>query len=96
MHDTISARQTSVSTGDEILIRQRRTQLDLSEPARYFKQVKVPEIYFRNSGLPHSLLRIQNGRTIPGHPRIGASWKALSSFFMQQWGYNGGLSFGSS
>jgi predicted AAA+ superfamily ATPase len=46
------------------------------------RQVKSPKIYFRDSGLLHSLINIHDYHTLLGHPRIGASWEgfALNQF----------------
>lgn len=37
--------------------------------------VKSPKLYLRDSGLLHSLLRIQSQEDILGHPSMGASWE---------------------
>jgi hypothetical protein len=37
--------------------------------------VKSPKIYFRDTGLLHSLLDIPNGHSLLGHPKVGASWE---------------------
>ncbi|MBI4792894.1 MAG: DUF4143 domain-containing protein [Deltaproteobacteria bacterium] len=37
------------------------------------RQVKAPKIYFRDSGLLHTLLDIQDMHTLMGNPRLGAS-----------------------
>ncbi len=39
------------------------------------RQVKTPKIYFRDSGIFHSLLGIQNEMELDRHPRLGASWE---------------------
>jgi predicted AAA+ superfamily ATPase len=39
------------------------------------RQVRAPKVYIRDSGLLHSLLNIQDGRTLLGHPKVGASWE---------------------
>ncbi len=41
------------------------------------RQVKAPKIYLRDSGLIHSLLRINDMRTLESHPKLGASWEGL-------------------
>jgi predicted AAA+ superfamily ATPase len=41
------------------------------------RQVKAPKIYLRDSGLVHSLLRINDMRTLESHPKLGASWEGL-------------------
>lgn len=37
--------------------------------------VKSPKIYLRDSGLLHSLLRLQQVEDLAGHPSLGASWE---------------------
>jgi predicted AAA+ superfamily ATPase len=41
------------------------------------RQVKVPKIYFRDSGLLHGLLSLTDFRSLSGHPRVGASWEGF-------------------
>jgi len=42
------------------------------------RQVKSPKIYFRDSGLLHSLLNIPDYHSLTGHPRLGASWEGFA------------------
>jgi predicted AAA+ superfamily ATPase len=42
------------------------------------RQVKSPKIYFRDSGLLHSLLEIPDRHALLGHPRLGASWEGFA------------------
>ena len=42
------------------------------------RQVKAPKIYFRDSGLLHTLLDIQDMHTLMGNPRLGASWEGFA------------------
>jgi len=42
------------------------------------RQVKAPKIYFRDSGLLHSLLNIPDYHSLTGHPRLGASWEGFA------------------
>ena len=42
------------------------------------RQVKAPKIYFRDSGLLHSLLGIPDLHSLMGHPRLGASWEGFA------------------
>jgi len=42
------------------------------------RQVKAPKIYFRDSGLLHSLLELPQSRALLGHPRLGASWEGFA------------------
>ena len=41
------------------------------------RQVKSPKIYFRDSGLLHSLLEITDLHNLLGNPRAGASWEGF-------------------
>jgi len=42
------------------------------------RQVKAPKIYFRDSGLLHSLLSLPDLYSLHGHPRVGASWEGFA------------------
>jgi len=42
------------------------------------RQVKAPKIYFRDSGLLHSLLGIQDYHALLGQPQMGASWEGFA------------------
>lgn len=42
------------------------------------RQVKAPKIYFRDSGLLHSLLDIPDHHHLMAHPRLGASWEGFA------------------
>lgn len=42
------------------------------------RQVKSPKIYFRDSGLLHSLLNIPDYNSLTGNPRLGASWEGFA------------------
>lgn len=42
------------------------------------RQVKSPKIYFRDTGLLHSLLDIPNMHSLVGHPKVGASWEGFA------------------
>jgi len=39
--------------------------------------VKAPKVYIRDSGILHSLLRIQNFTALQSHPKLGASWEGF-------------------
>jgi len=41
------------------------------------RQVKSPKVYFRDSGLLHSLLEITDSHSLLGHPKVGASWEGF-------------------
>lgn len=40
--------------------------------------LKRPKIYFRDSGLYHTLLSIQNEKELLSHPKLGASWEGFA------------------
>ena len=42
------------------------------------RQVKSPKIYFRDSGLLHALLGINNNSDLKTNPKIGASWEGFA------------------
>lgn len=42
------------------------------------RQVKTPKIYFRDSGILHSLMGITDQRSLMYHPRLGASWEGFA------------------
>ena len=42
------------------------------------RQVKAPKIYFRDSGIFHSLLGLDLGKDILAHPKLGASWEGFA------------------
>ncbi len=42
------------------------------------RQVKSPKIYFRDSGILHSLISIPDMHHLLGHPRLGASWEGFA------------------
>ena len=37
--------------------------------------IKAPKLYFRDSGILHSLLEIEDHNQLLGHPAVGASWE---------------------
>ena len=39
--------------------------------------IKSPKIYFRDSGILHALLSIENKTGLTGHPKLGASWEGF-------------------
>lgn len=41
------------------------------------RQIKSPKVYFRDSGLLHSILGIANERDLESHPKLGASWEGF-------------------
>lgn len=42
------------------------------------RQIKAPKIYFRDSGLLHSILGIENYNNLLIHPKLGASWEGMA------------------
>jgi predicted AAA+ superfamily ATPase len=42
------------------------------------RQVKASKIYFRDTGLLHSLLGIRTEKNLHGHPKSGASWEGYA------------------
>ena len=42
------------------------------------RQVKTPKIYFRDSGIYHALLGIENQEALLTNPKIGASWEGFA------------------
>lgn len=42
------------------------------------RQIKSPKIYFRDSGLLHTILGIENHEYLLKHPKLGASWEGMA------------------
>lgn len=42
------------------------------------RQVKAPKVYFRDSGLLHTLMGVQDHADLLRHPRLGASWEGFA------------------
>ena len=42
------------------------------------RQIKSPKIYFRDSGILHSLLSLTDQHSLLGHPHVGASWEGFA------------------
>ena len=40
--------------------------------------IKTPKIYFRDSGILHALLSIENKKGLLTHPKLGASWEGFA------------------
>ena len=40
--------------------------------------VKTPKVYFRDSGLFHSLMNIDSFEQLTAHPKLGASWEGFA------------------
>lgn len=42
------------------------------------RQVKAPKLYFRDSGVYHSLLGVEDKKQLKSHPKLGASWEGFA------------------
>lgn len=42
------------------------------------RQVKLPKVYIRDSGILHQLMGIQSWETLQTHPKLGASWEGFA------------------
>ena len=42
------------------------------------RQVKAPKIYVRDSGLLHSLMKLDGFASLEAHPKLGASWEGFA------------------
>ena len=42
------------------------------------RQVKTPKVYFRDSGILHSLMGISTSEALSLHPKLGASWEGFA------------------
>ena len=42
------------------------------------RQVKSPKIYFRDSGILHTLLGIHREEELLRHPKLGGSWEGFA------------------
>lgn len=42
------------------------------------RQVKSPKIYFRDSGILHTLMRIETEKSLRDNPKLGSSWEGFS------------------
>ena len=42
------------------------------------RQRRAPKVYLRDSGLVHTLLRLENREAVLGHPKCGATWEGLA------------------
>lgn len=42
------------------------------------RQVRAPKVYLRDSGLLHTLLRLEDLDQLRGHPKVGASWEGFA------------------
>ena len=42
------------------------------------RQVKRPKIYFRDSGIFHSMITVEDKRALLSNPKLGASWEGFA------------------
>lgn len=49
------------------------------------RQVKSPKVYVRDSGVLHTLLGIDDRRTLHVHPKVGASWEGFALESVLRW-----------
>ncbi len=42
------------------------------------RQVKAPKLYFRDSGIYHTLLGVNDRQELRAHPKLGASWEGFA------------------
>ena len=49
------------------------------------RQVRSPKVYVRDSGLLHSLLGIDDRRSLDRHPKLGASWEGFVIHQVMEW-----------
>jgi uncharacterized protein len=71
--DTTASRYLDILTGTFML---RRLQPWFANIGK--RQVKRPKIYFRDSGIFHSLLGAQERDDLLVHPKLGASWEGFA------------------
>ena len=46
--------------------------------------VKSPKLYFRDTGIFHTLLGIESERDLLRHPKLGASWENFAESYVQR------------
>jgi predicted AAA+ superfamily ATPase len=71
--DTTVRRYLDVLTGTLVV-----RQLPAWHQSLKKRQVKRPKIYFRDSGLLHTLIGIDTEDALQHHPRLGASWEGFA------------------
>ena len=49
------------------------------------RQVKVPRIYLRDSGIRHTLLGLKSAYGRESHPKVGASWEGFALENVSRW-----------
>jgi predicted AAA+ superfamily ATPase len=71
--DTTAKRYLDILTGTFMLRRLNPWHENLKK-----RQVKTPKVYFRDSGLLHTLLGVADFAGLSVHPRLGASWEGFA------------------
>ena len=71
--DTTATRYLDILTGTFMLRRLNPWHANLKK-----RQVKTPKVYFRDSGILHTLLGIEDEAGLSVHPRLGASWEGFA------------------
>lgn len=71
--DTTAKRYLDILTGTFMLRRLNPWHENLKK-----RQVKTPKVYFRDSGILHTLLGIADAAGLAVHPRLGASWEGFA------------------
>ena len=71
--DTTASRYLDILTGTFMVRRLSPWFENLGK-----RQVKTPKIYFRDSGILHRLLGIQDRGQLLTHPKLGASWEGFA------------------
>lgn len=73
MADTTIRRYIDILTGTFMM-----RQLQPWHESIKKRQIKRPKIYFRDSGVYHTLLTVRNTRELFAHPKLGASWEGFA------------------
>lgn len=71
--DTTIRRYLDILTGTFMIRQLQPWFVNISK-----RQVKAPKIYFRDSGLFHSLIQTQDLASLQKHPKVGASWEGFA------------------
>jgi len=71
--DTTAKRYLDLLTGTFIIRQLQPWYYNTSK-----RLVKRPKIYFRDSGILHALLSIENEEDLMSHPKLGASWEGFA------------------
>lgn len=71
--DTTAKRYLDILTGTFMLRRLSPWHVNLKK-----RQVKTPKVYFRDTGILHALLGVEDHAGLSVHPRLGASWEGFA------------------